>query len=69
MRAEPQLGLRAAIGLADIARSFVAPLDESADLLVELFERAGLAIAADTAAARESAERTVAMTAPRRRLA
>ncbi|HEX5013790.1 MAG TPA: hypothetical protein VFV72_06470 [Candidatus Limnocylindrales bacterium] len=55
-------------GLADIGRSFVAPLEESAELLVELFERAGLAIAADPAAAREAAERSVAMTRPRRRL-
>ena len=56
-------------GLADIGRSFAAPLDESADLLGELYSRAGLAIAADPPAARDAAERTVAMTAPRRRLA
>jgi hypothetical protein len=55
-------------GLADIGRSFVAPLEESADLLVELFDRAGLPIAADAAAARDAAERIVAMTGPRRRL-
>ena len=55
-------------GLADIGRSFVAPLDETPDLLVELYGRAGLAIAADPAAARDAAERSAAMTAPRRRL-
>jgi hypothetical protein len=55
-------------GLADIGRSFVAPLDETPDLLVELFDRAGLPIAADRAAARDAAERSTAMTAPRRRL-
>ena len=55
-------------GLADIGRSFVAPLDVTPDLLVELYDWAGLAIAADPAAAREAAERSTAMTAPRRRL-
>ena len=55
-------------GLADIGRSFVAPLDVTPDLLVELYDRAGLAIAADPAAARDAAERSTAMTAPRRRL-
>ena len=55
-------------GLADIGRSFVAPLDETPDLLVELYGRAGLAVAADPAAARDAAERSAAMTAPRRRL-
>jgi hypothetical protein len=55
-------------GLADIGRSFVAPLDETPDLLVELYERAGLPIASDAAAARDGAERSAAMTAPRCRL-
>ena len=55
-------------GLADVGRSFVAPLDETPDLLVELFERAGLPIAADPVAARDVAARSAAMTAPRRRL-
>jgi hypothetical protein len=55
-------------GLADIGRSFVAPLDETPDLLIELFERSGLPIAADPAAARDAAERSTAMTEPRRRL-
>jgi hypothetical protein len=53
-------------GLADIGRSFVAPLDETPDLLVELFERAGLAIASDPGSARDAAERSAAMTSPRR---
>jgi hypothetical protein len=55
-------------GLADIGRSFVAPLDETPDLLVELYARAGMPIAADPAGARDAAERSAAMTAPRRRL-
>ena len=55
-------------GLADLGRPFVAPLDETPDLLVELYGRAGLPIAADPAAARDAAERSAAMTAPRRRL-
>jgi hypothetical protein len=53
-------------GLADIGRSFVAPLDQTPDLLLELFERAGLPIAADPAAAHDAAERSAAMTSPRR---
>lgn len=56
-------------GLGDIARSFVAPIDETPDLLVELYERAALSVAADRAAARDAAERSTSMTAPRRRLA
>jgi len=55
-------------GLADIGRSFVAPIDETPDLLVEPYARAGMPIAADPAAARDVAERSAAMTAPRRRL-
>jgi hypothetical protein len=55
-------------GLADIGRSFVAPIDETPDLLVELYARAGMPIAADPAGARDAAERSAAMTAPRRRL-
>ena len=41
-------------GLARYGTRFAAPLDERADLLVEIFERAGLPIAADPAAARET---------------
>lgn len=48
-------------GLADLGRRFVVPEDEHAGLLVELYERAGLAIAADPTEAREAAERTVAL--------
>ena len=56
-------------GLADLGTTFASPLDARADLLVELFERAGLAVAADPVAARETAERSVALTGPRRALA
>ena len=56
-------------GLADLGPSFAAPLDERAGLLLELFDRAGLAVAADPAEARETAERAVALEAPRHRLA
>ncbi len=56
-------------GLAELGVRFaVAARRRSADLLVELYERAGLPIAADPAAAREAAERTVAIAAPRRTL-
>ena len=52
-------------GLADLGVRFAVPADEHADLLVELFDRAGLAIATDGSAAREAAERTLAL-APHR---
>jgi hypothetical protein len=55
-------------GLADLGYDFASPADEEADLLIELYERAGLTIGADGGAAREAAERTVAMRGPRRRL-
>ena len=55
-------------GLADLGIGFAAPDDERAGVLVELFERAGLPIAADPVAARDAAERTVALAAPRRDL-
>lgn len=55
-------------GLADLGRGFASPPDEEADLLVELYRRAGLPIADDPAAARDAAERTVAIGPPRRRL-
>ena len=48
-------------GLGDLGVRFVAPADERADLLVELFERAGLAVAEDPAAARATAERAAAI--------
>ena len=55
-------------GLAVLGVDFAAPPAAEVDLLVELYERARLPIAADRRAAREAAERTVAMTGPRRRL-
>ena len=48
-------------GLADLGYGFASPIDEEADLLVELYDRAGLPIAADPAGARDAAQRTVAM--------
>ncbi len=56
-------------GLAELGVSFVAPTDERADLLVELFARAGLELAADRVEARETAERAVALEGPRHTLA
>lgn len=55
-------------GLANLGRRFAVPPDEEAGLLVELYQRAGLAIAADPVAAREAAERQVRITAARQRL-
>ena len=57
-------------GLARYGTRLASPLEERADLLVELFETAGLAIAADRIAAdriaaREIAERAVALVGPR----
>jgi hypothetical protein len=48
-------------GLADLGIGFAAPLDERADLLVEIYGRADLPIAADRAAAREAAALSVAL--------
>jgi hypothetical protein len=56
-------------GLAVLGVEFAAPPADQADLLVELFERAGLVIAASPGAARDAAKRTVAMAGLRRRLA
>ncbi len=55
-------------GLAELGLEFAVPPDEHEELLVELFERAGLPIAADPAMARETARRSVAITAARRGL-
>jgi hypothetical protein len=55
-------------GLADLGREFAVPPADEVDLLAELFERAGLAVAADPAAARAAAERCVALEEPRREL-
>lgn len=55
-------------GLADLGHRFASPPAGEADLLVELYERSGLPIAADRAAARAAAETTVALAGPRRTL-
>ena len=55
-------------GLADLGQRFASPPETRADLLVELYDRAGLPIAADPAAARAAAETTVALGAPRETL-
>jgi hypothetical protein len=55
-------------GLAELGVEFAVPADEHEDLLIELFERAGLPIAGDPAGARETARRSVAITAARRGL-
>jgi hypothetical protein len=56
-------------GLADLGRRFAIAADEHADLLVELYDRAGLAIGADSLAAREAAVKTLALAAFREALA
>ena len=56
-------------GLANVGLRFAAPPEERTDLLIELYERAGLPIAADPAASRDAAERTLALAGPRARLA
>jgi hypothetical protein len=55
-------------GLADLGTSFAAPIEERADLLAEMFERAGLAAADDPVRARETAELAVALMGPRQQL-
>ena len=55
-------------GLADLGRRFAIPVADHADLLVELFERAGLAIGRDPAVARDSAERSIALATHRNSL-
>jgi hypothetical protein len=56
-------------GLADLGTRFAVGDDELAPLLLELFERAGLAVAADPLAARDVAERAAALAPLRRALA
>ncbi|HEV7809122.1 MAG TPA: hypothetical protein VGO64_00875 [Candidatus Limnocylindrales bacterium] len=56
-------------GLADLGHEFASPLAEEPDLLLELYERAGLEITRDADAARDAAERTVALAPYRRTLA
>jgi hypothetical protein len=55
-------------GLADLGFDFAVPPADEPELLLELFGRAGLRVAADPSAARDAAERTAAMRAPRRSL-
>ena len=55
-------------GLADLGTTFAAPLEERADLLVELFERAALDLADDPARARDTAELAVSLIGPRQTL-
>jgi hypothetical protein len=53
-------------GLANLGLRFAAPPADRVELLVELYGRAGLPLAADPVAAREAAELTDAIAAPRR---
>ncbi len=55
-------------GLADLGRRFAVPPDEEEGLLVELYGRAGLALAGDPAAAREAAGLTVRLATHREAL-
>jgi len=55
-------------GLAALGRRFAVSTRDLPDMLVDLYERADLAIAADPAAARDAAERSVAIAALRRTL-
>lgn len=55
-------------GLADLGHRFASPPPDEPDLLVELYERAGLDVARDPAAARAAATTSVALAGPRRRL-
>jgi hypothetical protein len=52
-------------GLADLGKRFAIPAAEHAGFLIELYERAGLAVAADPVAAREAADLTVALAGQR----
>ncbi len=55
-------------GLANLGAMFVMPPAETADLLAECFDRAGLAIGRDRSAARAAAERCVALAPARHAL-
>jgi hypothetical protein len=55
-------------GLAEVGHDFAAPPDEDADLLAEVYERAGITIASDSRALRETAATDAAIRAPRRAL-
>ncbi len=52
-------------GLAEVGRRFAIPPETEVELLVELFERAGLALAADPGEARAAAEVAAAIRGPR----
>jgi hypothetical protein len=56
-------------GLADLGTRFALPPDDVVPLFEELFERAGLAVAADPVACRTTAERAAALQGPRRAMA
>ena len=56
-------------GLADLGRRFAVREGEAVPLLAELLDRAGLEVASSPAAARETAERAVAISDARARLA
>ncbi len=55
-------------GLAELGYRFVVPTADEADLLIELYQVAGLAIADDAGAARDAAVRTIAIERHRRAL-
>ncbi|MBA2718265.1 MAG: DUF885 domain-containing protein [Chloroflexi bacterium] len=55
-------------GLADLGHRFASPPADEPELLVELYDRAGLAVARDPTAARAAAMTSVALAGPRRRL-
>jgi hypothetical protein len=55
-------------GLADVGHDFASPAADEPELLVELYRRAGLPIADDSAAALAAAETTVALGPARRTL-
>jgi hypothetical protein len=55
-------------GLADLGRRFAVPAADEPDLLVELFERAGLPRSSDPVATAELARTTIALREPRTRL-
>jgi hypothetical protein len=56
-------------GLADLGTRFAVPPGDLVPLFEELFERAGLAVAADPVTRRATAERAAALQAPRRAMA
>ena len=56
-------------GLANLGRMFAVPAEDDVGLLLETFELAGLAIGDDPVAARDAAERVVALAPHRRALA